>query len=247
MVESMNAKSKKILLITMVVIFLVGMGLCLYPYVNGVRLSSQLHQQSKLFLSRQVRPDPGNTSPAHAADPLSELRQKAAAYNETIFEQNQALFCSAEAYERPAFLLSNYGLDSETFAVISIPAIDLEMPVYLGANAENLAVGAAHMTQTSLPIGGDNTNCVIAGHRGWKGADYFRRITSLKVGDQVIITNLWETLTYHVVEKKTIYSSESPDLYIQPGKDLLTLLTCDYGADGVKFRCLVICQRAADT
>jgi len=39
---------------------------------------------------------------------------------------------------------------------------------------------------------------VIAGHRGWRGADYFRHIDRLAVGDTVTLTNLWETLTYTV-------------------------------------------------
>ena len=38
------------------------------------------------------------------------------------------------AYEGPSFILADYGLESEVFAVISIPALELEMPVFLGAN-----------------------------------------------------------------------------------------------------------------
>ena len=48
----------------------------------------------------------------------------------------------------------------------------------------------------SLPIGGANTNCVIAGHRGYGGASYFRYIDKLQIGDTVTITNLWGQLTY---------------------------------------------------
>ena len=48
----------------------------------------------------------------------------------------------------------------------------------------HLAAGAAVLGNTSAPIGGDNTNCVIAGHRGWRGADYFRHIDRLAGGRQ---------------------------------------------------------------
>lgn len=77
------------------------------------------------------------------------------------------------------------------------------MPVYLGATDVNLASGAAHLSQTSLPIGGENTNCVIAGHRGWNGAAYFRYVPDLEKGDFVTLQNLWETLTYvRILDKK---------------------------------------------
>ena len=80
--------------------------------------------------------------------------------------------------------------------VLEIPTLELVMPVYLGASDSHLAAGAAVLGNTSAPIGGVNTNCVIAGHRGWYGADYFRHIDRLQAGDTVTITNLWETLTY---------------------------------------------------
>ena len=102
------------------------------------------------------------------------------------------------AYEKPSFNLKDYGLEDEIFGVISIPELELEMPIYLGATYQHLADGAAHLSQTSIPVGGENTNSVIAGHRGWGGASYFRYITNLEVGDEVIITNLWDTTIYEV-------------------------------------------------
>ena len=51
-------------------------------------------------------------------------------------------------------------------AVLWIPRLNLELPVYLGASRENLAKGAALLGQTSMPLGGENTNTVIAAHRG---------------------------------------------------------------------------------
>ena len=117
------------------------------------------------------------------------------------------------------------------------------MPLYLGATNEHLAAGAAHLTQTSLPIGGNNTNCVIAGHRGYGGATYFKYITDLQPGDTVTITNLWESLTYTVYETKIIKPYEVDKIHIQEGKELLTLLTCHPYASGGKYRYLVFCQR----
>ena len=147
------------------------------------------------------------------------------------------------AYEGPSFILADYGLESEVFAVISIPALELEMPVFLGANYRHMADGAAILSQTSIPIGGKNTNCIIAGHRGWGGASYFRYVDKLQPGDEVIITNLWEALQYRVAEIQIIQPNEVEQILIKPGQELVTLLTCHPYASGGRQRYLVICER----
>ena len=123
------------------------------------------------------------------------------------------------------------------------PRLELNMPIYLGATRENMANGAAVMGQTSLPIGGSDTNCVLAGHRGWNGAAYFLYINQLEPRDTVTVTNLWETLTYTVTETKIINPNDVDAIHIQPGKELLTLLTCHPPASGGKQRYLVFCER----
>lgn len=231
-------KGKLIVLILLLTVFLGGMGAFLYPIVNGLLLDQQQSRTAQLFLSREQE-----QNEIQAPEPADRLRIAMEAYNQRIFEEGQSGFNSVDAYETPSFLLSDYGLEEEVFGVISIPSLDVEMPIYLGASAENLALGAAHLSQTSLPIGGENTNCVIAGHRGWRGGAYFRDIPRLKAGELVEITNLWETLTYQVKEVKTIYPKSNKSLLIQQGQDLLTLMTCEYAPGGVKNRCLVICER----
>lgn len=230
-------------------LYLIGLLLCLYPYLNGFRLDRQMEQNNQLFWeqrepvlteqdSQKIEPEIEDNSP------LTQLRRDAERYNARLFQEKQAGLDSPAAYEKPSFDLSDYGLGEEVFAVLTIPALCLEMPVFLGACGANLAAGTAHLSETSLPIGGKNTNCVIAGHRGWKGAAYFRDLPKLQIGDEVIITNLWENLTYQVMERKDISGTDTDAILIQPGKDLLTLMTCDYGANGVKYRYLVICERS---
>lgn len=121
--------------------------------------------------------------------------------------------------------------------------MELTMPVYLGASDTHLAAGAAVLGNTSAPIGGANTNCVIAGHRGWRGADYFRHIDRLQVGDTITLTNLWKTLTYTVADIQIIQPHEVEKIKIQPNRDLLTLLTCHPYASGGRQRYVVYCVR----
>lgn len=101
--------------------------------------------------------------------------------------------------------------------------------VYLGASSQNMALGAAQLGQTSIPVGGKNTNAVIAGHRGWNGADYFRYITELVPGDHITITNLWETLEYAVVGTRIISPDDVDAIKIQPGKDMILRLNPQKG------------------
>ena len=70
------------------------------------------------------------------------------------------------------------------------------------------------------------TNCVIAAHTRYKGIHMFKRITELKSGDEIYITNFWETLVYKVVETKIIDPNDSKNIYIQANKSLVTLSTC---------------------
>lgn len=100
-----------------------------------------------------------------------------------------------------------------------IPKLNLQMPIYMGAAKENMAAGAAVMGQTSLPIGGSDTNCVLAGHRGWNGAAYFLYINQLEPGDTVTVTNLWETLNYQVKETRIIDPNDVEAILIQPGHE----------------------------
>ena len=175
-----------------------------------------------------------------------ELLAELQAYNQRIYTEKQSGLVDLEACEEPAADLTAYGIEDEIIGVLEIPAMELTMPVYLGASDVHLTAGAAVLGNTSAPIGGDSTNCVIAGHRGWRGADYFRHIDRLQVGDTVTLTNLWETLTYTVADIQIIQPHEVDKIKIQPNRDLLTLLTCHPYASGGRQRYVVYCERATE-
>ena len=164
-------------------------------------------------------------------------------YNRQLYAEKQSRLIDLEACEEPAADLTAYGIEDEIIGVLEIPAMELTMPVYLGASDAHLAAGAAVLGNTSAPIGGNSTNCVIAGHRGWKGADYFRHIDRLQVSDTVKLTNLWEILTYTVTDIEIIQPHEVDKIKIQQGRDLLTLLTCHPYASGGRERYVVYCER----
>ena len=244
---------KAIVIFIMVSVFLVGFAICAFPFIQNIVMDNQLRQEAQDFFERldpsTIPTDPAETEESQPTEPTLPPREHEAlwddmlAYNQRIWDEKQAGLCDPWSYQQPSFTLGEYGLDEEVFGIISIPALDLEMPLYLGATSAHMAKGAAHLSQTSLPIGGMNSNCVIAGHRGYNGAAYFRYVTELKPGDEVIISNLWETMTYVVTETKIIMPNEVDQILIQEGRDMITLLTCHPYASGGKQRYLVFCDR----
>ena len=215
-----------------VLLAVAGVCVMLWPVVTGHTLQTNADEAVQNFLEER-KPE----------QQYPELLADLQAYNQRIYDEKQSGLVDLEACEAPVADLTAYGVEDEIIGVLEIPAMELTMPVYLGASDEHLAAGAAVLGNTSAPIGGANTNCVIAGHRGWKGADYFRHIDRLQVGDTVTLTNLWKTLTYTVADIQIIQPHEVDKIKIQQGRDLLTLLTCHPYASGGRQRFVVYCER----
>lgn len=228
-------------------IYLVGMGILLYPAINNYYTSKRMESSVESFYGTESGTD--STEATQAAQetepptPYPELLEMLEAYNRELYEDDQSKLSSLAATEQPGVLFSVSGQAGDVFGVLSIPKLEMEMPLYLGATEKHMADGAAQLGQTSIPIGGENTNAVIAGHRGYNGAPYFRYVPELQVGDSVDITNLWGTLHYKVVETRIIQPNDIDAIKIQPGRDLITLLTCHPYASGGRQRFLVICER----
>ena len=231
---------RRIALAVSAVMFLVGVGVIMYPAVHQWLYDRQVDGLVDEFdvLSEELRDNDGSDG----LD-LSELRAAMEAYNRDLYENGQEGFRDAWSYQVPSFDLTEWGLPDNMVAYLRIPAMGVTLPVYLGANTENMAIGAAHLSQTSLPIGGENVNTVIAAHRGvWSGLAMFRDIELLSLGDEVYITNFWETLTYRVVETKVILPTDTDEVLIQEGRDMVTLITCHpYGNNTHRYA--VYCER----
>ena len=228
-----------------IVLFFGGLALFAYPLLNGLRLESEAASAVEVFQQAAVQSTPAPPAASPMPTPYNELLQAMRDYNEEIYLNGQSGLSDPWSYEAVSIDISRYGIADGVIAVLTIPKLELEMPVYLGASYDNMAAGAAHLTETSLPIGGNNTNCVIAGHRGWNGAPYFLHLDQLETGDEIFVTNLWETLSYTVSEVKIIEPYEVDEILIQPGRELLTLMTCHPPNTGGRYRLLVVCERGS--
>lgn len=229
--EKKKTKNKK-LIVFAYFLLIFGCFLVIYPIVTELSYRNNVLREKEKFLERIEEGQESNV--------YGTLYEKLKLENEQLFENSQDSLNDPFAFEEVSIDLSQYGIENNIIGYIEIPKIDVELPIYLGANKENLKKGATHLTQTSYPIGGINSNSVIAAHRGYD--TMFRYVDKLENGDEIIIRNFKEELIYEVVESKIIEVDEIEDIYIQENKDLITLITCHpYGINTQ--RLLVFAER----
>lgn len=241
-----------------IVVIISGLGLFLYPDLKTWYLDQQIAGLVKEFRAQNLTEDEdsdvqekepslmkkteeGDSAPGGMLQASDELLHMILNYNKAIFSDGQTGFKDAWSVTQTPDVLG--GLEDGVFGYIGIPAMDVTLPLYIGASAEHMAKGAAVLGETSIPIGGGNTNSVIAGHRGYRGAPYFRDIEELSAGDAVYVTNPWETLTYRVESIDVIAPDDSDRVKIQEGRDMVTLLTCHPYRSHGKYRFVVYCVR----
>ena len=245
---------KKLRTILGILCMLACIGLFFAPDVRTFRLNIQSSRQIREFDEQRKESLTGEvSSEKQYADNVSfetgnpdRLYQEANAYNQQIYENGQDGLKDAWSYEQSPVELTELPA-GEMFGYIEIPAMEVRLPLYVGADSSNLAKGAAVLGQTSLPVGGNHTNCGVAGHRGYKGSPYFREIENLKIGDEVSITNRWETLVYQVVEIQVILPYDIDAIRIQEGRELVTLVTCHPYRSNGRYRYVVYCERKNNT
>lgn len=111
-------------------------------------------------------------------------------------------------------------------ARVKIPGINLDLPIYHGTSESVLERGIGHLEGTALPVGGPSTHSVITGHRGLATSELFTNLDRVEVDDTFTIEVFGEVLVYRVIESLVVEPEDTESLLIQPGKDLLTLVTC---------------------
>ncbi len=253
---------RKLLIALAVLLYFFGLGVLLYPTIRTAAFRQVERREIRRFEEYRaenraeennpsnavidapediLHPEsPAQTEPAETERTFPELWEACVAYNTQLVEE-QSISLTAAGMNSPAIVLSDYGWEQEVFAALSIPSTGIEAPLYLGASRSNLTKGGVILGQTSLPIGGESTHCVIGGHRTWNAILHpFISLEEVAVGDLVQITNPWETLSYRVISTQTIYPDDLEQVRIQPGRDLLSIFTCTY--PNTK-RVLVTCER----
>ena len=129
-------------------------------------------------------------------------------------------------------------------AWIEIPKIAVKEPIYHGVDDASLSAGVGHVERTSLPVGGISSNCVLSAHSGVPTARMFDDLGKLEPGDTFTIWTLGEPYSYRVTGSIVVLPTETHFFGIEPGKDMVTLVTCTpYGVNS--HRLLVFGERCA--
>ena len=207
-----------LLIIIAILLIITGIGIILFPSISNYQYEKQVEKDKKDFIDKMANQENENV--------LEKLYQELTRRNEELYESKQENLIDPFSYEQPSIDLSEYGIENNTIGYINIPKMEIELPILLGANSENMRKGAAHLTETSYPIGGKNTNSVIAAHRGYGKAKLFRQIEKLEYGNNIYIQNFKEELVYEVYEIKLVMPDAIEELAIEEEMDQITLITC---------------------
>ena len=208
-------KKGNFLNILLVLVFLVGLSLLLYPSVSDYWNS--FHQTRAIATYAEEVATLDN-------EQYDELWAAAQQYNRSLTERGNAYVLSEEQKEAYEELLDVSGLG--VMGYIEIPEIDVSLPVYHGTEESVLQIAVGHLEWSSLPVGGESTHCVLSGHRGLPSAKLFTNLDRLAEGDIFLLRVLDEVLTYEVDQTLIVEPQDTASLQIEQRKEYCTLVTC---------------------
>ena len=210
---------KRLPTIFIILLFLVGGAVFLYPTV-----SDYLYQKNSTQAITESKEKTSSISPERIAEEKEAVRR----YNKSLFENAVVL---TDPFDPDAYPITDGEYTEllafdDVMANIEIPAINVNLPIYHGTKEETLLKGVGHLENTSLPIGGKSTHAVLSAHCGLPSARLFTDLNQLREGNIFRIHVLDETLTYQVYKIETVDPDNRTSLFIKEGEDLVTLVTC---------------------
>lgn len=158
---------------------------------------------------------------------LKQKKEKAEEFNKNNSTETTVVNPSDINSDNENIVSSHNFLElGEMIGYISIPKINIELPIYEGITLNNLNKGVSHMENTSLPNGNLNTHSILAGHTGLSQIEIFDNIDALKVDDEFYINFYGITTKYTVIHETIVLPEDTEDLKVEDGKCLVTLVTC---------------------
>lgn len=219
---------RKISTIIILVFFLAGLSLLLYPFVanqwNNYRQKQLISDYDEQIAQKEA---------AGEIDYGAEW-SRARAYNEALLPSVLPdSFANAAQGEGEEEYMACLNLNGDgMMGYVQIPKIDVKLPIFHTTDEEVLRQAAGHLEGSSLPVGGRNTHAVLSAHRGLPSAALFTDLDKLGKGDHFFLYILDDVLCYQVDKISVVEPDETQDLAVEGGQDLVTLLTCTpYGVN----------------
>lgn len=213
-------KRKILTLMMATILFLLSLGLTLYPVISNFvnqKYASEIHTAYQ-----EVIQQTDNTE-------LLKARELAVSYNRAITPGST----TEEAYSQEVLLAASEDYDSQLnigsdgiMGYVEIPKISVNLPIYHGTGNDSLDRGVGHLLGSSLPVGGEDTHCILTGHSGLASQKMFTDLEQLEVTDVFYLNVLGEILAYQVEEINTVLPHDTDLLGITSGEDYCTLVTC---------------------
>lgn len=208
-------KAKKVKRIFALLMFLSGLGIASYPFI-----SNKIAERNASVAIQ----DYNESVASMEKEKLDAVKEAAKKYNEQL-SAAVVRDANGENQEEGTSYVDMVDV-GESMGYITIPKIDVNLPIYEGTGSDILAKGVGHMPQSSYPLGGESTHSVLTGHRGLPDAVLFTDLDELERGDCFYLHILDEILAYQVDQIKVVEPNETGDLDIIEGEDYCTLVTC---------------------
>ncbi|HEM3562907.1 TPA: class C sortase [Streptococcus suis] len=209
---------RKIVDTVMGVVLACGIGILSYPFIRN-SLNDLMNQQIIQHYQQQAN----QKSIEEYQQKLAEMEAK----NKQFAYQNisPGFDPFSEEAKKVEDLKTVY--EDHVLGVISIPKIQIRLPIFDQTREDFLARGATYLEGTSFPIGGESTHSVISGHRGLTEAKLFTDLPDLVEGDRFYIElKESEIHAYQVDKIQVVDPSDVSSLQIVEGQDYVTLVTC---------------------
>ena len=215
----MNKEIKEKLIIFLFILMIVlGLGMILFPLISNQVNKIQYQKVIGTYDDKIVQ-----NSETENNQMLTEARE----YNYSISTTD-----IIDVFQNPVQTNSTEYLsilnvdDNGMMGYISIPKIDVRIPIYHGTSSDILQKGVGHLEGSSFPVGGESTHAILSAHRGLPSSRLFTDLDQLEEGDIFYIYVLNEVLAYQVDQILVTEPSETEALKIVDGKDYVTLVTC---------------------
>ena len=210
-----KARKNWIFTLLLLLIFLAGLSLLLYPTISDYWNSFHQSRAIASYVDTVAELDD---------DAYQEIWEQAQAYNAALPRDDTRFVPGEEeiAYYDTLLNISGNGI----MGYLEIPSIEVTLPVYHGTDEAVLQVAVGHIEGSSLPVGGPGTHSVVSGHRGLPSATLLTDLDQLEIGDVFMLHVLDETLTYEVDQIHIVEPDDVSYLAIEEGEDLCTLVTC---------------------
>lgn len=214
-----NKTVNHVLTATMILLFITGAVIFFYPFIaNAI---------NTYYANQMVETVQKEANDQFLKEKKARLRKEKKAAQETAAKQviglTEDMFDVDESDYRP---LSKEDYQKHLIGSVYIPKISVGLPLFDETTDDLLEQGATLLQGTSYPTGGYSTHSVITSHSGLPEKKLFTDLEKLKVSDYFLVNNLDKTMKYEIESIKEVLPTETDDLVIQEGKDMMTLLTC---------------------